>query len=188
MEKLVQIWSTPIRIFHSLLLISVVTAFLSEDFEELHEIVGYTIFILVVLRLIYGFISNNKYERLSHFFYSPKEMVEFAKSVLSLNEKRYLGHNPLAGVVMFTILITLIASAITGAFGFAMKEEEGFLSAFIEVNFKLGELLLNIHELLSDLLIVLVVFHLIGVAVSTILTGENYIRAIFKDGMKKDTK
>ncbi len=185
---MIEVWSKPIRIFHSLLIMLIITAFLTEDFKKIHEVVGYMILSLIIFRIIYGLITKNIYEKLSSFFFSPKEILLFIKSVLQLNEKRYLGHNPLAGLVMIGIILTIIGMAISGGVGFAMKEEEGFLAMLVTPNFELGKTLLNLHELLSHILLILIGSHLMGVLVSSILTKENYLRAIFRDGKKKEER
>jgi cytochrome b len=180
------VWSWKIRLFHLLLVVSVATAFLTEDFEKIHEIVGYTTFLLVLWRVFYGFYTEDRYAKISQFFHKPSKIVSFFKSVLARKEERYLGHNPLAGAVMFTILITLLLSAISGASGFAMKEEEGFLSLWIGADFQLGELLLELHEISSNFILLLIAIHLSGVVVSSLLTRENLAKSIFTDGKKRE--
>ena len=183
---MVEVWSKKVRIFHSLLILSIVVAFVLEDKKEIHEIAGYTALLLVLFRIFYGFVTKNRYEKLSSLFFPPSEIWAFVKSVMKLAEKRYLGHNPLAGLVMFAMLVTIATMAITGGVGYAMKEEEGILALFVTPNFELGKEVLDIHEILSKILLGLIGMHLMGVVVSSILTKENYIRAIFGDGKKKE--
>jgi cytochrome b len=185
MNNQIEVWSLKTRVFHTLIVFSVFVAFLTEDFEKIHQIAGYTILFLLIFRIYYSFRNGNKFEKLSQFFHSPKAISSFLFSVLKLKEERYLGHNPLAGIVMFSILIVLLLSFVSGSLGWALKDGEGLLSLFISIDFKVGEELLNIHENLTDLLLILVGFHLIGVVVSSILTGENLARVIFKDGLKR---
>ncbi len=66
-----------------------------------------------------------------------------------------------------------------------MKEGEGLLSEYIAMNSKLGDNILDLHEILSKILLILVGFHLIGAIFSSILTRENLIKSIFIDGLKK---
>ncbi len=185
---MVEVWSKKVRIFHSLLILSIVVAFVLEDKKEIHEIAGYTALLLVLFRIFYGLIAKNRYERLSSLFFPPSEIWAFVKSVMKFAEKRYLGHNPLAGLVMFAMLVTIATMAITGGVGYAMKEEEGILVLFVTPNFELGKEILGIHKILSQILLGLIGMHLMGVIVSSIQTKENYIRAIFGDGKKKEEK
>jgi cytochrome b len=169
-----------------LLFISVTTAFLTEDFELLHEITGYLAIFLVIIRLIYGIFTKNRYAKLSEFFHSSDEVFNFIISIFKFKEKRYLGHNPLAGLTMFFMLFMILASGISGILGYSMKEEEGFASQFITANFELGEKMLHMHEVTSNVLLFLIIFHLIGVLVSSILTSENLAKIIFFTGKKRE--
>jgi cytochrome b len=182
------IWNKFIRFFHLFLVLGILIAYLSEDFETLHEIVGYFVLIILVVRINYGFITKDKFAKLSGFFHSPKKIFSFIKSVLTFKEERYLGHNPLAGLVMFSIFLTIFVSVFSGIFGFAMKEEEGFASGFITPNFEFGEKLLELHEVSTDILLILIILHLIGVIISSILTKENLAKSIFIHGKKRKEK
>jgi cytochrome b len=181
----IDVWSRTIRLFHIFFVISITVLFFSEDFEELHEIVGYIALFLVLFRFWHGFSTKNQYAKNSEFFHSPKKIFSFLKSVMIFKEERYLGHNPMAGLVMFLILITTIISAISGAVGFAMKEEEGFAVALIEPNFELGKEILAVHTYSTDFLLVLIGLHLMGVLVSSVMTKENLAKSIFIDGKKR---
>lgn len=179
------VWTRPIRIFHLSLVILVISLFLTEDFELIHEIAGFGVLFLILFRIIYGLNTENEHEQLSGFFHSPKDIISFFMSVITFKEKRYLGHNPLAGIVMIALIIFMLVSVFTGSVGFAMKEEEGFLSFIIDSNFELGKTLLNIHQGASNIILTLIGFHLMGVLVSSILTKENLAKTIFKDGKKR---
>ena len=181
----IQIWNKFIRIFHALLFLLVTVAFLTEDFELTHEIVGYGVIFLVIFRIFYGIFTQDKFAKLSEFFHSSESILSFVLSVVKLKEQRFLGHNPLAGLVMFLMLFLLLASGISGILGFAMKEEEGFASQFINANFELGEKMLHMHEVTSNILLGLIAFHLIGVLLSSILTSENLAKSIFLHGKKR---
>jgi cytochrome b len=183
---MIQVWSKNIRLFHSILIVLIVSAFITEDFEEVHEVIGYSIFLLLLYRLFYGVATTNKYEKISGFFHSPKAIMSFIKSIVKLEEERHLGHNPVAGIVMFLMIVIILVISLTGAFGFAMKDGEGILSLLISSNFQLGELLLDIHEVLTKIVLLFIGLHLSGVVVSSILTKENLLRSIFKDGKKRD--
>jgi len=184
---MIQVWTLPIRIFHFLLVISVITLFLTDDFKRIHEIAGFSVLFLIIFRLIYGLTTKNKYEKLSGFFHPIYDNFSFLISVFQMKEKRYLGHNPVASIVMILIFIISIMLVFSGAVGFAMKEEEGVFSFFILHNFELGKNILHLHHILSNILLTLVGFHLIGVLVSSFLTKENLAKTIFKNGLKRNS-
>jgi cytochrome b len=182
------VWNQTIRIFHFLLIISIVSAFLTEDFEKIHEVIGFFVLFLILFRLFYGIFTKNRFAKLSEFFHSPKAIFRFSKSVLTFKEERHLGHNPLAGIVMFSIFTLLFVIIFSGSLGFAMKEEEGIMTLFVEANFQIGKTLLYIHHISTNLLLALIGLHLTGVLVSSILTKENLAKSIFFDGKKRDEK
>jgi len=182
---MIQVWSSPIRSFHILLILSILTLFLTEDFKKIHEITGLFVLFLIIFRITYGIITKNRYEKISTFFYGLSDIYKFIISILKQKEIRYLGHNPLAGIVMILMFLILIMMTISGVIGFAMKEEEGFFAFLITNNFELGKEILHIHHFLSNLLLALIGFHLIGVAVSSFLTKENLAKSIFITGLKR---
>ncbi len=74
---MVKVWNLPTRISHSLLIFFVIVAFLTEDFERIHESAGFIILAIVMFRISYGLKTKNEYEKLSSYFYSPSKIIRF---------------------------------------------------------------------------------------------------------------
>lgn len=158
------VWSIPTRFFHMMFATFIVTAFLVSDEDKLlniHVSFGYAIGVLVIYRIIWGFIGP-KYSKFSDFSLSIKELKEFIFNIF--NHKRYVGHNPAASFVMVTMIGVVLLTVLTGIFTYGIQEGRGIL-AFLNIPyFKEMKLFKEIHEFFSTFLMILIALHLSGVA------------------------
>ena len=176
-HKVIKVWDPLVRIFHWSLVLFFVTAYLSEDdFENIHIYTGYAVSTLVGFRLIWGVIGP-KYARFSNFVRPFSEISTYLKSLMTGNPQHYIGHNPAGGMMVVALLVALGA---TGFFGMALLAVEGggplagtFIGNFNE------DLLEELHEILANTSVLLVVLHVAGVLVSSLLHRENLVRAMF---------
>jgi cytochrome b len=154
------IWSLPTRIFHWLLVIGMITAYLVSEEEELlniHSSVGYMVGILIIFRIIWGF-TGPIYSRFSDFpmgVNSIKTLVTDMKN----SKNNSPGHNPAASVVMLGIILFSLIIVISGVLILA-SEGQGFF-AFIRTGFS-EDTIKGIHEIAVNIVIGLVVLHLLG--------------------------
>lgn len=162
--KRTYIWSLPTRIFHHLLAIFILAAFLTDDDKLInyHSNIGYAILILLIFRLFWGFIGP-KYSLFKDFPTSINEAKEFIKNIFN-SEQKYVGHNPMASYVMISILVTTFLVIISGVLTLGIQEGKGVLSFLNSEYFKKMKLFEDIHEFLANFLIVLIVGHLCGIA------------------------
>jgi len=111
----VKVWDLFIRVFHWLLVMAFFTAYLTEGEYFIHFYAGWLIVALLVLRIIWGFVGT-QYARFSDFVKPPAVITHYAKSLLSGGEKsmRYLGHNPLGGVMIVAMIFSLAATTFSG--------------------------------------------------------------------------
>jgi cytochrome b len=181
----IKVWDPLVRIFHWALVLFFITAYLTEDdFENIHNYAGYAVSILVGFRLLWGLIGP-KYARFSNFVKSPSETLSYLKSLLARNPKHYIGHNPAGGMMVGALLVALAATTFSGV---ALLAIDGggplagtFVSSFNE------DFIKDLHELLANASVLLVVLHVAGVLISSLLHRENLIRAMFT-GVKLSTK
>lgn len=129
MTDTVKVWDLFIRVFHWTLALAFIVAYLTEGEVGLHFYVGWYIGVLVFTRIIWGFVGG-KYARFSNFVRSPATVISYAKSMLSESgqKMRYLGHNPLGGLMVVALLLSLSATVATGIAYYA--EENSDLFAF----------------------------------------------------------
>lgn len=159
------VWDFPTRAFHWLLALSFAGAFLtaeSERYRDVHVTLGYTMLGLVAFRLVWGLVGT-RYARFWSFAFGPRSVLTYLKSLLTRSPQHYIGHNP-AGSWAIYALLTLIVLA--GASGWATYEDLG------------GHAMEEVHEAFANLLLAVVALHIAGVAVSSLVHGENLVRSM----------
>jgi cytochrome b len=164
------IWSMPTRIFHWLLFIGMITAYLVSEEEALlniHSSVGYMVGILIIFRIIWGF-AGPKYSRFSDFPIGIASIKKFITDMKS-SKTESPGHNPGASLVMLGIIFTSLAIVVSGTLLLA-SEGEGFFS-FLQAGMS-SDSLKEIHEIAVNLVIGLVIVHLTGNAVDFIFNRK----------------
>lgn len=169
MQKIL-VWDLPVRIGHWLMAAAFVVAWLtaeSESFHVLHIAAGATVLAVASFRLPWGLIGS-RYARFRDFVRGPQQIRVYLKQMLKLAPPAIVGHNP-AGAV--TILLLLALGILTSLLGWALEVEMG------------GHWLEEVHEFIAGLMLAVVFVHLLGVAVGSLLHGENLVRAML-DGYK----
>jgi cytochrome b len=117
-----------------------------------------------VLRVIWGFVGS-VHARFADFVRSPGAVLAYLGDVARLHPRRYLGHNPAGGAMIVALLGLVLVAALSGW----MSETDRFFGVFwVEA----------VHSGSANLLIGLIVLHVIGVVMSSLLHGENLIRAM----------
>lgn len=111
-HQTVTVWDIFVRTFHWTLAILVGIAFLTGDDDSLlHTYTGYTIILLIAMRLIWGLIGS-EHARLVNFIGSPVEALDYLKGMLRGTSRRYLGHNPAAAwMIIFLVVLLLLVNA-----------------------------------------------------------------------------
>lgn len=180
-ERIV-VWDPLVRFFHWTLVLSFFIAYITEDeLLNIHVLAGYYISGLLLLRIIWGLIGS-KYARFSNFVFAPTTIRQYLKDLVRLKAKHYVGHNPAGGAMVIVMLITLILTALSGMATYAAEEQAGPLLLLAQ-DWN-GDWMEEIHEFFANTMLGLVVIHILGVVVSSLLHGENLIRAMwtgFKD-------
>ncbi len=205
MNTEVKVWDPLVRIFHWGLVLFFTIAYLTgEDESDLHIYAGYTVLGLISFRLLWGFIGS-KYARFSDFVKSPATIIDYARNLFKGRTKHYLGHNPLGGAMIVTMLISLFMLSYTGLKIYAIEEGKGPLAMETTVTFvqsaradddgeeyKTGEeseeeeFWEEIHEFFANLMLLLIVLHIGGVILSSRLEHQNLVRAMITGRKKQD--
>ena len=193
-----KVWDIFIRFFHWSLAFSFFVVYLTGDDENIwHIYFGYTIGILLLLRIIWGFVGS-KYARFSNFIYSPNTVVAYIKSLLYLTPKHYLGHNPAAGYMVLALLFLLTITTITGLKAYGLEGKGPFAGgsniSLISTAFadddeheedeshskrdKEDDFWEEVHESAANVTILFIFLHIIGVYVSGRLHKENLVKAM----------
>ncbi|MDO9267502.1 MAG: cytochrome b/b6 domain-containing protein [Methylobacter sp.] len=181
-QELIKVWDLPLRIFHWLLVAGFFIAYLTEDeLLTVHVWAGYLVTGLLAFRLVWGFIGND-YARFSNFLCSPVKSIAYLKDLIALKTRRYIGHNPAGAAMIVLLLVSLLATVITGFAVYGADQAAGPLAGIGSANEKMWE---EVHEFFANFTLVLVVVHVAGVAVESYIHRENLARAMVHGFKKK---
>jgi cytochrome b len=112
--KTVKVWDLFVRFFHWALVAGVICQLATaEDFKGVHAKIGYAIIVLLILRIIWGFVGSG-YARFTNFIYPPADIFAYLKSLVKGNAKHYTGHNPAGGAMVCALLLFLTLTALAG--------------------------------------------------------------------------
>jgi cytochrome b len=154
------IWSLPTRIFHWLLVIGMIVAYLVAEEEELiniHSSVGYAVGILLIFRIVWGFVGP-RYSRFSDFPIGLANLKSFLTDMRK-SKSQSPGHNPAASFVMLGIIILGLLIVVSGSLLLASKGQGFFSSVSVGLS---SHTLKEIHEIAVNIVIALVILHLLG--------------------------
>lgn len=174
----IKVWDIFVRIFHWGLVTAFVVAFLTEDFMSLHSTAGYVVMGLIALRLIWGFIGP-LHARFSDFAYKPAVIKSFVKETLQLKAKRYIGHNPAGGAMIFLLIISLLLTGISGMVVYAGEDQAGPLAGLlVGMSHGMTEVFEEVHEFFANFTLLLVFIHVAGVIIESLVHHENLVRSM----------
>ncbi len=190
---MVRVWDPLVRIFHWSLVAAFVVAYLSADeLSTVHEIAGYAVAGLIAFRLAWGFVGS-KYARFTQFLRGPSQTLGYIGDVVRGKEHRYLGHNPAGAVMTVALLLTLAGTAFTGW----LLEDEGRLAMLPDLpqivspayadddgdddegyGGRGSEAVEEVHEVLANLMLLLIAVHVGGVVLTSFRHNENLARSM----------
>jgi len=128
MSAQVMVWDPFVRVFHWTLVVGFAVAYLTEDdLLTVHVWAGYVVGILVVARIIWGFIGS-PHARFSDFVYAPSTAFNYVRALLRFRGARYLGHSPGGGYMVILLLILVGATVITGLIIYGGDKQAGPLA------------------------------------------------------------
>ena len=195
-KEQVKVWDIAIRVFHwSLVALFFISYLTGDDAGIVHAYAGYGVIVLLVFRLVWGVIGT-KHARFWDFVYAPETTKRYARSLISGKPIHYLGHNPLGGWMVILLLIFLSAVSWSGLEAYGAEghgplanQSDSFIGRALadedknEDESETGETAGSefweeIHEVLANLTLILVLLHVAGVLVSSLMHKENLVRAM----------
>ena len=166
------VWDLPTRIFHwaltAGLTASASIALLTHDRDSLfpyHAILGLILALLVVLRLVWGFIGT-RHARFGSFLFGPVALATYLRGIFTNTAARHPGHNPGSAYAILAMLLLLGGITITGVL--MSTGTRGLKDA---------------HEVMTYSLLGVVAAHVLGVIAHTIRHRENITLGMI-DGKK----
>lgn len=196
----VKVWDPFVRLFHWLLVAAFFTCYVTEGKPRwVHVNSGYLIGVLVVLRVIWGGVGP-VHARFGDFVRGPGEVLSYLKDVALFKAKRHLGHDPAGGAMAVALLAMLSLTVLSGMLLYGVHDNAGpFAGRFAGMRYELPALdgvahadegkhgrgragkkggakwLEEVHEVLANVTLALVVDHVCGVLLVSLQTRENLV-------------
>jgi len=169
MKKL-YVWSLPTRLFHALLVLFILGAFVSAEAESWllwHAAFGFAAGVLLLFRIAWGFWGP-EHSRFADFDLKRSSLKTYLLTLFT-SKKEHVGHNPAAGFAVIGIIAVTLLLVFTGMLTYGIQENRGIF-AFLHGTFSQKmELFGELHEALSTLLYLLIGAHVSGVLLDRLL-------------------
>jgi cytochrome b len=130
---------------------------------------GLTLVFLVLLRMIWGMVGTT-HAKFSGFALNPTDLLGYFKGILSGSKRRWAGHNPASSWAALIMMGLALGLGITGYLMTSGPDKETWE---------------EIHELLGNGFMVVVLGHVAGIVLHTIRHKE-MIGLSMLDGKKAD--
>jgi len=176
-----KIWDPLIRAWHWLLVVSVISGWLLGEFRSFsliqwHMYAGYTTGVLLLIRVIWGFIGPPPV-RFSALIVTPAKLKTYLSKIFLRVPSGVPGHNPLGALSVIAMLVLLTTQVGTGLFA----EDDGLfsegpLSNMVSESWVLK--LTSVHHIVSELLFAVVVLHVAAILFYLLWKKENLIGAM----------
>ena len=185
--RTIVVWDLPTRLFKWSLVVAVCLAFVFSTSHPrgslflIHVACGYAVALLLLFRLAWGFIGG-WYARFRSFVHGWRGVSAYAQGLLRLDPPRTLGHNPVGGLMIMTMLATLSVIVVTGLLAESRTGGAGQLSGLLSP----GAVVVmgDIHAWLGFFIMWLAGLHVAGVLFESLLHRENLVRSMVT-GRKK---
>lgn len=128
----IQVWDAFVRVFHWTLAVGFFVAYFSEDVLWLHVWTGYLIGVLILMRIVWGFIGP-QHARFSDFAFSPKSVLAYLADLVRFKAIRHLGHSPAGAVMVWALLAGVLAIVGSGLVLHALEDDAGPLAGFVSI-------------------------------------------------------
>lgn len=167
------VYDLPVRLFHWLLAVGFLSAFVIAQFADEHSslfpyhmIIGLMLGLMLVLRIVWGLIGT-RYARFGSFVFGPSDVIGYFKGVLFGGGQRHAGHNPGSSYAVFAMLAVTLLVVLSGL--------------LMTIG---GEAFEEVHSVATYVLLALVAAHLLGIIIHTLRHREN-ISASMVTGTKE---
>jgi cytochrome b len=133
------------------------------------------VLLLVTFRILWGFIGS-AHARFSDFIAPPTVTLRYLSTLVRGQPGVHRGHDPAGAAMILTLLSSLLVTGLSGMSLYAM-EGRGPLSGTVVAGWP-DRLMVDVHHFASELCLVLVAVHVLGVLLTSLLTRVNLVRAM----------
>ena len=163
---------------------------------------GYVVGIALLVRLAWGIVGP-RYARFSDFVRGPGPVFGYLRDLVLFRARRYLGHSPGGGAMVVALLLCLAVTVVTGLVLYGDENHAGPLAPLFaggaarpidvaatpaaaaeRVTRRPGtgksedKTLEEVHELFANLTLALIVLHIAGVLLASLVHRENLVWAM----------
>lgn len=161
----IYVWDRFVRVFHwSLVGCVLLDYFVVDGGDALHRWLGYAACVLVLARVVWGFIGS-EYTRFSDFFPTPARIIRHLHHLIHGDQASYAGHNPIGALMMFALMVLVLAVGVTGFM-------QGLDAYWGE------EWLQDLHDRLASILIGFAALHALSAIIMSRIERTNLIKAM----------
>ena len=167
------LWDIPTRVFHWLIVCCVPLAWWSAEEEryDLHQWIGCSVLVLVVARIIWGFIGS-RHSRFTDFVVGLAGVRNYLKG----HGAKSAGHNPLGGWSVLLLLTLLLLQAVSGLFNSDDVLFSGPLYYLADSGFR--DWMGVVHDVAFNGLLALISLHIFGVFYHQLRLKEKVLQAM----------
>lgn len=160
-SEAIKVWDPLVRVLHWSLAACFAVAYVTGDgIESLHVLAGYAVVAIVGTRALWG-LFGARHARFDDFVPTPGRLKAYVKDLVSGRAERFVGHNPAGGAMTVVLMVSLLATAGSGV-----------------LTLYGGEIFVGLHEALASVNLSLVLVHIAGVLLSSLLHRENLVAAM----------
>jgi cytochrome b len=172
----VLVWDLPVRLFHWLIVVLVLSAWVTKEVGgnamTYHMWIGYTVLALVLFRVLWGFVGS-ACARFSDFVCAPGTVLRYLFGASQEGAIRSHGHNPAGGWSVLALLTCLLVQAVTGLFANDEIFIEGPLAG--RVGQDMSNWITTVHRYNFNVLLGLIALHVAAVLFHLLVKRENLI-------------
>ncbi len=154
------VWPLTVRVTHWLVAVLVLTNFVN-DTGYWHRIIGYVCLILIVIRIIHAVKTKTAHARL--FWPTGQAILQHLREVREGAVTGHLGHNPLGQLAVYVMWLLI---ALLGFSGWLSRTD-----AYWGEDWPV-----DLHNYLSNALMLMVFLHLVAIAVISKLQKQNLVK------------
>jgi cytochrome b len=200
-----KVWDPFVRVAHWATAAAFFIAYLTEDdFMTVHVWAGYVVAALVLLRILWGFVGP-RHARFADFVYKPGTVLGYFWELLLARASRYVGHSPAGGAMVIALMACLALTVTTGLIVYTQDEGANPLAPVYtkatdsqSVSNSEGDesqrlhrrgrarVFRDFHELIANITLVFVVFHVLGVVLASFVHHENLVRAMITGRKRRE--
>ncbi|MGZ5029115.1 MAG: cytochrome b/b6 domain-containing protein [Methylobacter sp.] len=157
--EVIQVWDLPLRLFHWLLVLGVLGAYVTADYGgsliDWHGRFGALVLGLLIFRVIWGF-TGTLHARFASFVPTPTRIVSYLNG-----DWHGQGHTPISGLAVFALLGTLLFLAFTGLFA---NDDIAFQGPWLHLVAKpVSDSISGWHAKAFEILKVLLILHIAAI-------------------------